>query len=217
MANMHLTDPEREPLRAALQPSLQPAPQAAPREPLRVLVPLKNPSSAKSRLSTPLRAELAAAFAADVLAASTHGESEVATTVVPETGRGLNADLTEAHEALGRPRTAVIVGDLPCLTADVLAALVTSASAQSGRCFVPDAAGTGTTILFSPASTPLDPRFGPRSRAAHRQSGAVELDLHGVTGAERARRDVDTDVDLWDAMRIGVGPATAEVLQRGRS
>ena len=30
----------------------------------------------------------------------------------------------------------------------------------------------------------------------------------------RARRDVDTDVDLWDAHRIGLGPATTHVYEQ---
>ena len=75
--------------------------------------------------------------------------------------------------------------------------------------FVPDAAGTGTTMLTAAAGTALDPRFGERSCAAHAASGAVRLSPADAAGL---RRDVDTEVDLWDALRLGVGPATAAVL-----
>ncbi len=59
-----------------------------------------------------------------------------------------------------------------------------------------------------PASSST-PRFGPRSRAAHAASGAVALEVGPVPGL---RRDVDTEVDLWDAGRLGLGPATAELV-----
>jgi 2-phospho-L-lactate guanylyltransferase len=55
---------------------------------------------------------------------------------------------------------------------------------------------------------PFSPRFGGRSRAAHRAAGAVELMLEGIASV---RRDVDTEVDLWDALRLGVGPRTKAV------
>jgi 2-phospho-L-lactate guanylyltransferase len=55
---------------------------------------------------------------------------------------------------------------------------------------------------------PFGPAFGRRSRAQHVHDGAAELSLD----VPRARRDVDTAVDLWDACRLGVGPETARLL-----
>jgi 2-phospho-L-lactate guanylyltransferase len=55
----------------------------------------------------------------------------------------------------------------------------------------------------------FEPRFGGRSRAAHRAGGAVELN---VPDTPSVHRDVDTAVDLWDALRLGVGPRTAAVV-----
>ena len=46
------------------------------------------------------------------------------------------------------------------------------------------------------------PRFGHRSRAAHRRAGVVELTDAGLASL---RRDVDTEVDLYDAQRLGLG------------
>jgi 2-phospho-L-lactate guanylyltransferase len=54
----------------------------------------------------------------------------------------------------------------------------------------------------------LDPRFGPGSAAAHAASGARPL--HGDWPT--LRRDVDTDADLADAARLGLGPRTARLL-----
>ena len=77
---------------------------------------------------------------------------------------------------------------------------------EFARGFVADAAGTGTTTLTARPGVDLDPRFGPRSRAAHAASGAVALEPGPVPGL---RRDVDTEVDLWDAGRLGLGRASA--------
>ena len=75
--------------------------------------------------------------------------------------------------------------------------------------FVADTEGTGTTLLTAADGSRLDPRFGHRSRARHAASGAVEL----VTGPLASlRRDVDTEVDLHDARRLGLGPRTLAVL-----
>jgi 2-phospho-L-lactate/phosphoenolpyruvate guanylyltransferase len=99
---------------------------------------------------------------------------------------------------------AVLSADLAALRpAELTAAL--AAAAGHPRAFVPDAAGTGTTLLAALPGVPLGPRYGPRSRAAHRESGAVEL-----TGDwPSLRRDVDTAVDLAEAARLGLGPATS--------
>jgi 2-phospho-L-lactate/phosphoenolpyruvate guanylyltransferase len=173
-----------------------------------VLIPVKG-LDAKSRLSAGNRQELAQAFLKDTTDSCSEADLVSAVHVVTDAGRGLNGDLAHAHEALGRPRTAVILGDLPCLTADVIDDLLSVASVHA-RWFVSDASGVGTTILGVDQGQVLDPRFGPRSRAAHRSSGAVELQLDNATSNARLRRDVDTDVDMWDAVRLGVGPATAQ-------
>src|SRR5262249_6043065 len=80
------------------------------------------------------------------------------------------------------------------------------------RHFIADAHTIGTTMLFAPPGIALDPRFGGPSRAAHAASGAVELTDADISSL---RRDVDTPADLADALRLGVGPATAAVWGEG--
>lgn len=192
-----------------------------------VLVPVKRLAAAKSRftgLSPEERLELAVAFATDVAAAAAACPAVAEVVVVtddpriwesvtavgavpvsPETegaGLGLNAELAGVAAGVTGP-VAVVVGDLPCLSADDLGAVLAGAGAYA-RAFVGDAAGTGTTILTATADAPLAPHFGARSHAAHVRSGAVALSAPAT-----ARRDVDDEVDLWDAVRLGVGPATA--------
>jgi 2-phospho-L-lactate guanylyltransferase len=80
-----------------------------------------------------------------------------------------------------------------------------------GRAFVPDAAGTGTTLLAALPGVSLEPRYGPASRQAHRATGAVELSGDWPS----LRQDVDTAADLGAATRLGLGPATAAALAAG--
>ena len=55
---------------------------------------------------------------------------------------------------------------------------------------------------------PLQPRFGPDSRARHRRAGAAEL-----TGAWPGLRcDIDTPDDLTATRTLGLGPATARAI-----
>ncbi len=101
---------------------------------------------------------------------------------------------------------AVLGSDLPALRPSELAGAL---AAVTGRAFVPDAAGTGTTLLAAVPGVPLRPAYGPGSAAAHAASGAAEL-----TGRwPSLRRDVDTRDDLDEAARIGLGPRTATHLR----
>jgi 2-phospho-L-lactate/phosphoenolpyruvate guanylyltransferase len=198
-----------------------------------VVAPVKRLDRAKTRLSTrpaAQRRDLALAFAIDsvrAIAASPNvvevlvvSDDETVRVAVGELGatylqEGPDAGLNGAVEAGVRhlrarwpdAGVAVVAADLPALRSDELTrALRAAAAVQRG--FVADAAGTGSTMLTVLPGVALDPRFGPRSRAAHAASGAVPLEPGPVPGL---RRDVDTEVDLWDAGRLGVGSATARV------
>lgn len=131
--------------------------------------------------------------------------------VLVQTRPGLNAALAEAaeHAATAWPQdgVAALVGDLPALQPGELAAALANAAVHP-RAFVPDAAGTGTTLLAATPGTELRPRFGDRSAARHRQD-AFEL----AAGAG-LRHDVDTGEDLLEAARMPLGPATAAALDR---
>jgi 2-phospho-L-lactate/phosphoenolpyruvate guanylyltransferase len=132
---------------------------------------------------------------------------------------GLNAAYRRGAAVLRERDPDAVVGalqaDLPALRADELcaalaAAHVLFADRSTGRAFVADAEGTGTTLLLAAPGTPLDPRFGAGSAARHAGSGAVELagDWPGL------RRDVDTSDDLGEAVGLGLGPHTRGVLAR---
>ncbi len=210
---------------------MPPSPQ--PHRAWTVLVPVKRLDGAKSRLSTRTagaRRDLSLAFALDTVAAALAAPGVAGVHVVTDddrvadavrglgaavvadtSGGGLNDALRLAEEVLradGAGALAALAGDLPALRPDQLGRALAAAAAHP-RSFVPDAAGTGTTMLCAAAGTALDPRFGERSCAAHAASGAVRLDPADAAGL---RRDVDTEVDLWDALRLGTGPATAAQL-----
>jgi 2-phospho-L-lactate/phosphoenolpyruvate guanylyltransferase len=123
---------------------------------------------------------------------------------------GPDDELTRGTGATSAWGTAIaaLAGDLPALRPDELERALAAAGAFP-RAFVGDAAGTGTTLLSALPGFALDPHFGPRSHAAHVVSGAVSLELSAIPGL---RRDVDTEVDLWDAVRIGAGAATSALL-----
>ncbi len=101
---------------------------------------------------------------------------------------------------------AALSADLPALRPDELTAAL--AACVADRSFVIDQPGTGTTMLAAAPGVALDPRFGVGSALAHQASGAVPLDL----AIPSVRRDVDTAADLADAVQLGVGPRTAEVM-----
>ncbi|MFL6159601.1 MAG: 2-phospho-L-lactate guanylyltransferase [Marmoricola sp.] len=196
-----------------------------------LLIPVKDGNGAKSRLgvgSAEVRARLMAAFAYDAIAAAAAcdlvevhvvGDPGRLTTqlsgldvrIVADEGEGdLNRALSRAALRVADPArgTAALLADLPCLrSADLASALEAALEPAPGRCFVPDADGSGTTLLVAPAGTALDPRFGVGSADGHTRSGAVAVGL----GLTSLRLDVDTTDDLEAALRFGVGARTAEV------
>lgn len=130
-----------------------------------------------------------------------------AVVVADEPDAGLNPALAHgaARAAALAPGdgVALLSADLPALRPAELAAALEAAAAHP-RSFVPDAAGSGTTLLAAVPGVPPDPRFGAGSAAAHRGSGAVPLDGPWPS----LRRDVDTPADLAAAAALGLGPAT---------
>ena len=155
--------------------------------------------------------------------AGTAATAATATVVVVPEGerRGLNAAIDRGiHAAMGSLESsapaagiAVLLGDLPALRSEDLDAALASAE-EVDRGFVPDAEGTGTTLLTARAGLPLEPRFGEDSAAAHAALGHVSLDA-----GTSLRRDVDVPAALEEAVRLGVGERTRAALspQRIRS
>jgi 2-phospho-L-lactate guanylyltransferase len=196
-----------------------------------VVVPVKGNPGAKSRLTTlPDRAALADAFALDTVAALVAacavervvvvtadaalgaGLAALGAVIVPETpaaGGSLNAAIRQGAHAARRlaptSHLAIVTGDLPALTAgDVDTAL--RLAEQHERSMMPDAAGTGTTMLLARVGVSITPQFGIGSRAAHEAAGYLPLVMAASAGVHR---DVDTPADLEVARGLGLGPHTA--------
>lgn len=195
-----------------------------------ILIPVKQIPLAKSRLQgdRAKRSELARAFACDAVSAAMEvvGADGVYVATV-DREFGLWAEISGANVLWDAPAgplnstighalqtvpshwpLCILAADLPCATPMALSNLLSAAS-EHHRSFLSDAAGTGTTALLSLTPTDVVPRFGERSAAAHAADGFVRVD---AAEAHRLRRDVDTNVDLWDAIRIGVGPYTQQAL-----
>jgi 2-phospho-L-lactate/phosphoenolpyruvate guanylyltransferase len=175
------------------------------------LLPASVDDAAHRRLVEAIRADtLAAAGAADGVArvlvvTDRPGEPDALVQRQP----GLNAALREAadHAARSWPEDGIValVGDLPALRPDELGAALSAASRHS-RSFVADAPGTGTTLLAVTPGTPLEPRFGAGSAARHVRDAAL------IEAGPGLRHDVDTADDLQQAAALGLGAATAAVL-----
>lgn len=123
--------------------------------------------------------------------------------------RGLDAAIAlgTATAGTGVPRGALL-GDLPALRpADLNSALELAASVERG--LVPDAEGTGSTLITARAGAVWVSAFGTDSAARHRLLGCTDL---AVERFSTLRRDVDTAAQLADAVALGVGPRTAAVL-----
>ena len=199
---------------------------------VQVVVAVKDLPDAKSRLAPildePQRSALVLAMLADTVAAALRSPAVAAVHVVTgdpmvsDVARAAGASVVDdptntlneafAHAAAGLDASAPVLalpGDLPALHPAELTAAVVAAGGR--RAAVADATGTGTTMLLAPAGASLDPRFGPRSAAAHSTSGAVLL----PGGWPGLRGDVDTVTDLGAAVRAGLGAATADLLDRG--
>jgi 2-phospho-L-lactate/phosphoenolpyruvate guanylyltransferase len=191
-----------------------------------VLLPVKALPTAKTRL-LPASADpvahqrLVEALRADTLAAAGAAEGVARVLIVADrpgiagalvqAQPGLNAALAEGaeHAASSWPADgiAALVGDLPALRPGELAAALAAAAAHP-RTFVPDAAGTGTTMLAALPGTALAPAFGVGSAARHALSATP------LEAGPGLRQDVDTADDLRAAADLGVGPATAAALDR---
>jgi 2-phospho-L-lactate guanylyltransferase len=213
-----------------------PAPPATTPLTWSLVVPVKVLARAKTRLAAlagPDRPALALAMAADTVAAALEcpqvGRVIVVTddpqaaevlaglgaVIVPDRpGQGLNQALRHGAARAGSrwPRSGIggLAADLPALRPAELSSAL-RAAARWPQAFVPDSAGSGTTLYTVRPGTSFRPRFGPRSAARHRAAGAVELAQPGLRGL---RRDVDEPEDLRGAGELGLGIRTAALAAR---
>lgn len=195
-----------------------------------IIVPVKPAAIGKSRLSgVPDREALARALALDTIAAAAATPRVSRVVVVTDDAelsalvaqwpavdviaegdvRGLDAAIALGAEAAGQgtPRAALL-GDVPALTPhDLDAALDLAGRVERG--LVPDAEGTGSTLVTARPGAVWVSAFGAGSAARHRLLGCADL---AVPRDSTLRRDVDTAVQLAEAVALGVGPRTAAVL-----
>ena len=198
-----------------------------------VLVPVKPPALAKSRLAatsaTTPRATCAAAFAAG------HGHRRLAAArgrpgagghrrraFSPRARRPrLRRDPRRGRRRPQRRRCArppprctgagpdagpvALCADLPALRPEELDAALVGGRGPTAAVFVADAAGDRYDAARRRPHDGFDPRFGPGSRAAHLDAGADEIGGDVAVAAARRRRPRTT----WaGAARSGVGPHT---------
>jgi 2-phospho-L-lactate guanylyltransferase len=206
---------------------------------LAALVALKRSEVAKSRLGSlpdPLRRRLAWTMALDTLRAlaavlpvivisnqpgidARLRSEKIAARVLAESHSvGINAALKHGERialAAGFRGVLACVGDLPALRTESVQAVVAAAE-RYPRAFLADTSGVGTTMLTA-IGADLQPHFQGRSAAAHRASGAIGIDTEDLgRPVPDARRDVDSDVDLADAIRLGLGSSTAQLFDGNR-
>lgn len=198
-----------------------------------VLVPVKPPGIAKSRLARlgdVARTELASAFAADSVAAAlacrdvarvlvvtddhllARAMRDLGAEVIPDGADGLNDTLVQAAAEMRRRDrelgVAALCADVCALRPDELS-LVLQAAAPDRMSFVADQQRVGTTFVVAPTTDTFAPAFGERSRARHLEAGAFEIERIDVP---TVRRDVDDLEDLEVARALGVGPRTSLAL-----
>jgi 2-phospho-L-lactate guanylyltransferase len=200
-----------------------------------VIVPVKPWRLAKSRLQVDRRAReaLARAFALDVIAALS--DAAVVETIVlvsaeedlrraaRRLGVELLADrplrsLDPLNDAIATGRhwaaqrrpaapAAALVSDLPTLTGEaVTTALALAADHRAS--FIPDAGGSGTTMVASTEPGSLVTAFGPASARRHAELGLMSL----FEADARIRRDVDDTTHLEAADALGLGRHTQDVV-----
>lgn len=198
-----------------------------------VVIALRPPDRAKSRLALEPehREALAVAMATDTVVAALDSDFVRSVSLVcPDerlrqwlthlpvavlTGEpvgDLNSALRYAAAFVRRAGSAPVAlmsADLPAATGPAISTVLDVA--RFHPCVVPDAAGTGTTMLALPSECQAIPQFGLSSLQHHQQAGAIVLAAPGLEGL---RTDVDTVEDLRAAADIGLGEQTRAVLDR---
>jgi 2-phospho-L-lactate guanylyltransferase len=172
-----------------------------------IVVPLKPARSGKSRLGASEKAVRSLGIATVRAAAAAPGVREVVVVtadaataddlagmprarVVRESApSGLRAAIAVALATVprGAPR-AVLLGDIPALAPADLARVL-AAARRHPRCFVADAAGTGTTLVTAAPGIRWRSAFGRASASRHRALGLRRL---AVPLRSSLRHDVDT-------------------------
>ncbi|MDE2005833.1 MAG: 2-phospho-L-lactate guanylyltransferase [Rhodospirillales bacterium] len=207
--------------------------------PVWAAVPVKGFAGAKQRLAGVLapdaRAALAEAMLADVLAVLAaaplagilvNTEDEAAATLARGFGAETIAmDALAGHTAsvvamgrhlaaLGRGAMLTVPGDIPCVTADEIAALVASAQPAPSFTIAPsrDSMGSNAVLLAPPGAVAL--RFGEDSYVPHLAAARAAGIAPRIVAQPGIGLDIDTPGDLHAlrASTLPIGPRTRVIL-----
>jgi 2-phospho-L-lactate guanylyltransferase len=124
--------------------------------------------------------------------------------------RAASTGVAAARAEAPTAHVGVLLGDLPGLDPGELDAALAAAEAHP-LAVLPDAEGTGTTLLTARAGERLQPAFGGGSAASHAALGHVRLELPETS---TLRHDVDVPADLVALLDRGVGGRTGALLRR---
>jgi len=193
---------------------------------VRIIVPHRGLSAAKTRLAPVLdreeRVALARTLLAGVLRVARQAAGDVViispaaqlepiaaeagARLVVQRGMGLNAGLDQARaEALaeGVELLAVLHGDLPNLSPDDVLALLAAVDGDRGVAIAPDRKGTGTNGLALRPPGVIGFRFGDDSFAAHRAEAMAAALEPLVVRRPGLAFDLDTPEDLARWLELG--------------
>ncbi len=199
------------------------------------VVPAKDFDTAKQRLARALPAEgLARAMLEDVLTALSGAGLDRILVVTPDPGAAALADAhgatalaereSEGHtaavarglaacRALGATVVLTVPGDLPCLTADEVRAILAACGSPPAAVFVPSRSGLGTNAacLAPPDAVPL--RFGEPSFADHLAAARARGIEPVVLPLPGAGLDIDGPEDLEALLALGPETRAARALR----
>lgn len=187
---------------------------------LRTIVPMKPLAEAKTRLWDGLRPLERQAVvllmlervAAAAVSATAHGAcvvvggDEVVREVTEASGArwasddtdGLNTALWAAMQAAyadGAEATLFLPGDLPLITGDDVAAVITASDHYAATVCVRAASDGGTNALLQPASTAFEPLLGERSFEKHCEAAVTAGAALVTPDLPRIAFDLDTRAD----------------------
>jgi len=163
------------------------------------LTPAARLELVRSMLSAVLRAAAGAETLRHIMVVSPERDTVPAQIpVLADTGRGLNAALTEAHRAVldfGCREVVILPADLPTICATDIDGLV-RAGRSGGFAIAPDAADTGTNALCLATARPFHFQFGIDSRRLHLEA-AARLGLRPqIVDLAGLQFDIDSPADL---------------------
>ncbi len=195
------------------------------------IVPIKALTAAKTRLAAvltpPERAALTVRVLRNVLAALDQPEITARVVISPDEtvldearaagavalrqrDGGLNEGLEQARAwalAAGADAILVVLGDLPLLAQEDVAALLDLAEYPRSVVFAPDRHGAGTNALLLRPADAFPYAFGEGSLARHRAAAAAHGLVPRFYDAAGTALDLDTPADLaaLDALLSGAG------------